>query len=360
VQGFPLVSAGRSINGSNSVALHAIAEPLPDPLAGGELGLITRDVALRTGAQAGVLAGWSEAEELVDVICAWGAAPIHGRLPFPAGQRSSLVGRVLKTGHAAFEPIDTDQDQIFGAQGSGPRITHAAGAAVTAPSGSPAVLCIGFSVRPRYDAATTLWMLEQYAGLAALCQHDRGALEGLLEAARRDGLTGLLNYAAVVAELHREIGRSARHGRPLSCCFIDLDGFKQINDRHGHLYGSGVLADLAILLRDGVRIGDTLGRYGGDEFIAILPDTDYEAASVLADRLRSTISTTRLDGTEDSLTASVGVTEWRVDITADEMLASADEALRTAKRQGGGLVVGAGGVAGGAIRDAAGGARSHG
>ena len=130
--------------------------------------------------------------------------------------------------------------------------------------------------------------VEAYARLAALCLHDPGTLDGLLSAARRDALTGCLSYGALRKELEREIHRAARHGRDVSCCFVDLDGFKLVNDQHGHLHGSRVLARVAAALAKGMRDGDTLGRYGGDEFVAVLPDTDEDAAATLAERLRET------------------------------------------------------------------------
>jgi diguanylate cyclase (GGDEF)-like protein len=197
----------------------------------------------------------------------------------------------------------------------------------------------------------TLWQVESYARLASLCLHEAGTFDGLLTAAHVDGLTGCLNYAAVRAELDREIRRAERHGRSFSCCFIDLDHFKLVNDRHGHLYGNRVLAEVAAILRRGVRIGDTIGRYGGDEFLAILPDADEAAACALGERLRSEVFNARPSGVHERLDASVGVAQWRPGSTADEMLAAADGVLLRAKDGGGGIVVGAGGIAAGARRE---------
>jgi diguanylate cyclase (GGDEF)-like protein len=363
MQGSPRANAGESPRELDGGVLratvaghdpHAFDGSERDPLAGGELGLIIRDVVLRTGGRTGLVAVWNTSEKLVDVICAWGGARIDDRLAsLPAGRRFGFVGRVLETGHAAFEPSNQEDEESLGLTASGVRLTHGAGAAVRVPRGPRGALCVWFSERPRAGRDVTLWMLERYAGLAALCMHDAGMLDGLVAASRVDGLTGLLNHAAIQAELDREIARGARHGRPLSCCFIDLDDFKRVNDRHGHQHGSGVLADVAGVLRDGVRIGDTLGRYGGDEFVAILPDTDYEAACVLAERLRATIAGTRLNGGTETLDASVGVAQWRPGSTSDELLAASDHALREAKSAGGGIVVGAGVVVSRASREVA-------
>jgi diguanylate cyclase (GGDEF)-like protein len=144
----------------------------------------------------------------------------------------------------------------------------------------------------------------------------------------------------------------------MSCCFIDLDHFKGVNDRHGHLYGNRVLAQVAASLRDGVRVGDTIGRYGGDEFLAILPDADEAAACLLGERLRSKIFTTKPSGIGEALDTSIGIAEWRPGSTADDLLGAADAALLCAKDAGGGIVAGAGGVSAGERRDVAWGKRA--
>ena len=132
----------------------------------------------------------------------------------------------------------------------------------------------------------------------------------------------------------------------MSVCLIDLDRFKRINERYGHAHGSRVIAGVAALLRDGARISDTLGRYGADEFVGLMPDTDQAAACVLAERLRSTIATT-LRGANEQLGASVGVAQWQPGSSADELLASAERALLNAQQAGGGVVLGARDMGGG-------------
>lgn len=265
-----------------------------------------------------------------------------------------FVGRVLETGHAAVETLNPNEVLSLGLAASGAPLRYAAGAAVRPPGRPPGALCIGFATLPGHDARTlTLWMVERYAGLAALRTRDEGVLEGLLAAARLDSLTGCLHHTAIRAEPHREVERSARRDRRLSCCFIDLDRLKHIDYSYAHPHGSQMLAEAAAPLREGIRIGDTLGRYGGDEFVAIPSDTDQGAALVLAERLRSTISTTTLNGAHEPLGASVGVAQSRPGCTAEDLLAAADDALRTSKRAGGGLVVGASDVAAGAGRGVA-------
>jgi diguanylate cyclase (GGDEF)-like protein len=308
----------------------------------GELGLITRSLALRSGAEIGLLAGFNPVERIVEVLCAWGAAGLDDLPPLPA---DGFVGRVLEYGRVAVEPLDPEQDASFGVAASGVRLTHAAGVAVRPPGGPPGALCVGFSEAPHRDPELIMWTLEGYARLAALCLHDVGTLDGMLAAARLDGLTGCLNHRAILAELEHEIGRCRRRPRNLACCFIDLDRFKQLNDHHGHVRGSRVLADVAAALRRAVRLADTVGRYGGDEFVAVLPETDERTARLLGERLRLAIAAQAIDGAGLTLDASVGVAQWRVGWTADDVLEAADVALLNAKAAGGGIVMAAGDVA---------------
>ncbi len=178
-----------------------------------------------------------------------------------------------------------------------------------------------------------LWSAESYAAVIALCLDDQGALTELVAAGPWDGLTGCLTYEATMRELDREINRSARGGLHLSVCFIDLDDFKRINDRHGHLCGNDVLASIGQVLRDGVRSCDSVGRYGGDEFIAILPQTSEPEARRLAGRLGSRLADTAIGPLEQRLTASIGVAQWVPGTRSENVLAAADGALLAEKQR---------------------------
>lgn len=311
-----------------------------DRLAAGEFTLLTRRLTVSAKAETGLLVVWNEADRLVSVLSAWGTS--RGG---PAVRRSrwGFVGRVLDAGRPTVERINSAFDASLGYPASGARIAYAAGAGIRPPGGPRGALCLGFSSRPS-DLALTLWQIESYARLASLCLHETGTLDALLETARRDGLAGCLSYAAIRAELDREVARSERHGRPLSCCFIDLDNFKRVNDCHGHLYGNRVLAQVGAALGRGVRAGDSIGRYGGDGFLAILPDTDEAAALALGERLRLSIFAAKPSGTDGRLDTSIGIAQWRPGWTADHMLGAADDALLRAKHGGGAIVAGASGV----------------
>jgi diguanylate cyclase (GGDEF)-like protein len=299
----------------------------------GEVGLVTRDFARRVGAQTAMFVRANGGDP--DVVASWGAATGQQYL---VGARDGFVRRALDLAGPVITDLDP-RDASLGVSASGSRIRRAGGAPVITPSGWRGALCAGFASAPPVDPATELWLLDAYARLAALCLEDAGALGGLLVAARKDALTGCLNYATVREQLSSEVSRSSRHGLCLSCCFIDLDGFKHVNDLHGHLRGNRLLTNVACTLREGVRACDTLGRYGGDEFLAILPETDEAAARVLGDRLRRRISGATEFAADEPLGASVGVAQWHPGSSAEGLIEAADEALLVAKRIGGGVVV---------------------
>jgi diguanylate cyclase (GGDEF)-like protein len=209
-------------------------------------------------------------------------------------------------------------------------------------AGLTGALCAAFPDPPLGDHATLLQAVESHGRLASLCLDEPGLLEGLLASAQLDGLTHCLNYTAIRHELDREIRRAERHQLSLSCCFLDLDDFKLVNERHGHLYGSHLLAEVAKAIGSAVRSEDRLGRYGGDEFVAIFPETDNTDAIGLAERVRRAVSERVTDTLDGRVDASIGVAEWSPGVTADDLLGAADRALGTAKARGGAAVVSAG------------------
>ena len=291
--------------------------------------------AHRVRAETTLIAIWDGVQQSAEIASSWGVAADQVAIP----QRIGFVGRVLRGEHAAAEPIEPGSEHILGTPASGAALTHAIGVPVQAPAGEKAALCAAFSVRPPGYPDMTLQVVESYARLASFCLLDPGALDALFEDSRRDGLTGCLNYSSARQELIREIGRSARHHLHLSCCFIDLDGFKEVNDSHGHLHGNRVLAEIASSLRAGVRGSDSVGRYGGDEFIAILPETGEDEACALAERLRSRLAEAEPNPGDDPIDVSIGVAEWHPGSSSEDLMEAADLALRAAKAAGGGAVV---------------------
>ena len=161
--------------------------------------------------------------------------------------------------------------------------------------------------------------------------------DGFAEKATRDGLTGLLNRRELDARGDAAVALALRHGRTLSCLMIDLDRFKQINDRHGHAAGDAVLREAAGRISASCRASDLIGRYGGEEFLLLLPETDATAAVAAGDKLRLVLSEApfELDGVTITVTGSVGVAAWDEPMmTTASLFAAADEALYSAKELG--------------------------
>ena len=157
----------------------------------------------------------------------------------------------------------------------------------------------------------------------------------LARQALTDDLTGLANRRDGARQLEREIALCVRHGRLLALVRIDVDHFKAINDSRGHQAGDDVLAEVARRLAGAVRGGDELARWGGDEFVAILPDTDRVGALRAAERLRAAVAESPIEaaGADVDVTISLGWAHWSGD-TPDDLLARADGALYKAKGAG--------------------------
>ena len=153
-----------------------------------------------------------------------------------------------------------------------------------------------------------------------------------------DDLTGLYNSRYLNLVLRRETKRASRSGRPLSLLFIDLDGFKAINDTHGHLFGSRALVEAAAVIRRSARETDVVSRFGGDEFALVLPDTGGEGAFAVGERTRERIAAHTFlagDGLDIRLTVSVGVaTLPDVAASAEELVQAADKAMYQVKDSG--------------------------
>jgi diguanylate cyclase (GGDEF)-like protein len=153
-----------------------------------------------------------------------------------------------------------------------------------------------------------------------------------------DDLTQLYNSRYLSQVLRRETKRASRSGRPLSLLFIDLDGFKRINDTHGHLYGSRALIEAAGVIRQSARETDVVARFGGDEFALILPDTGSDGALSVGERIRDRINEFHFltnDGLDIHLTVSVGVaTLPDVAASVEGLIQAADEAMYHVKDHG--------------------------
>jgi two-component system, cell cycle response regulator len=148
-----------------------------------------------------------------------------------------------------------------------------------------------------------------------------------------DSLLRIWNRSAIMELLSKELSRAKRSQTPLSIFLADLDFFKRVNDSHGHLVGDEVLWRAAERMSNEVRESDHLGRYGGEEFLAVLPNCDAEGARVVAERVRQAIGNEPLTN-EVEITVSIGISQWHPGQEVGEFLHRADVALYRAKHNG--------------------------
>lgn len=171
--------------------------------------------------------------------------------------------------------------------------------------------------------------------LAEANRELRRANAQLIRLASVDQLTGLRNRRAFEEAAELELERASRYHAPLALLLLDIDHFKQVNDRHGHLVGDQVLANLSRLIAAQIRVSDILARWGGEEYVLLLPHCGLEEGRAVAEKLRAAVAKevwpAPLDG---SVTVSIGMTTWRDSDTLDDLLARADEALYRAKVDG--------------------------
>jgi len=164
------------------------------------------------------------------------------------------------------------------------------------------------------------------------------AREALREQATRDALTRLWNRSSILDILQRELARATREKRPLGVVLVDLDHFKAVNDTHGHFAGDAVLSEAGRRMQSDMREYDSLGRYGGEEFLVLLPGCDDRSTSSSAERMRAHLANQPmvLSDTTVRMTASFGGTSFRPGspCTAEQLIRRADEALYKAKDLG--------------------------
>lgn len=177
----------------------------------------------------------------------------------------------------------------------------------------------------------------ELANLTALRVDEALASIQLRRTAEHDALTGTMNRRSLDRVLAREFVHARLESLPLTLLFIDIDWFKRVNDEHGHACGDQWLRSIATILRAELRPNDTLGRYGGEEFLVVLPGHDAAASRIIAERLRVAVERSRMDwhGQSMDLTISIGLAARRNgDGTVGEVLERADKALYAAKREG--------------------------
>ena len=222
-----------------------------------------------------------------------------------------------------------------------PRITLALASAATigyllAVLAGSAAGSLGPAAAATVGVNLTALILIAYVAMV-IARAQRQTRDAAIRLSTVDSLTGLFNRTFFFAAMEREIARSARSGRGFCLLMMDLDELKAINDRLGHFYGDRVLRGVGEVITQGVRQIDTAARYGGDEFVVLLPETDPTGAFVLAEKIRLGVGAMAVDlpGGSPRPSLSIGFVSYPDDgRTADELIISADGAMYASKRAG--------------------------
>lgn len=204
-------------------------------------------------------------------------------------------------------------------------------------------LHLGTTDPTRYGAGVGTYFLDRMAAITAVCLENALNVERLAESGLTDTLTSVRNRRYFDQRLDEELARAQRERHALACLFIDIDRFKQINDRWGHPVGDQVIREVARRVAGELRPSDLLARYGGEEFVVLLPRLDISEAQLIAERVRLAVVARPIglsDGAELKATVSAGLASVCVPAAGDlelwgrELLVQADEALLAAKKAG--------------------------
>jgi len=210
-------------------------------------------------------------------------------------------------------------------------------------------LNLGSEDGSRFIEGAATDFLQRLATIVAICLENATNLERLKRVGLTDSLTGVNNRRFFDQRLIEETARAQRTNEPLACLFMDVDHFKAVNDQHGHQLGDQVLRKIAGLIREQLRASDVLGRYGGEEFSALLVNANSDSALEIAERIRAVIekqSFTTSESQTMSVTISIGVAtlpkkcaEIESDRLSEDLVDRADQAVYQAKHKGRNLVV---------------------
>lgn len=187
-----------------------------------------------------------------------------------------------------------------------------------------------------FDAATEVPAVEHLARVLAMAIRNGKLFREVQNQAHTDALTGLRNYRAFHETLRTEMHRSQRYGRPLGLIMLDVDSFKELNDKHGHQAGDAALTELGKVIREATRREDFSARYGGDEIAILLPETPPPGCLSVVRRLVKNVreSEFSFEGRRIPFSISVGVAFFKPDMSITQLVGAADQALYKAKQAG--------------------------
>ncbi len=286
--------------------------------------VLLRCFAYEVGAETGMLLGRNGGSK-TRVLAIWGLA---GSQPSAPWVTNSLIGRAFDASGARIEQSVTAREgQAFDTSS----VEVAVAAPLIGPVGRLGVIYASFAGEPALPEAQLRWITDSYARLAALCMEGGEGLASTLMASSVDRLTGCLSRDAALAALEVEVQRTQREGGRLSCCLLDLDEFRTINDALGHLEGNRVLAAVGDELRNATRPYDAVGRLEEDEFVVIFPETGATEARHSVDRMQARIATCITDTAGIPGSVSAGIAELEEGDSVQTLLEAAYRALRGAK-----------------------------
>ena len=299
-------------------------------------GLLAARARQQTSTDAALVARWEEGSTVLRVICRDGMVGDSQAIDVA---ESAARRQVLREGR----PVVIQADSPDAGVEAGQLRQICAHSLVLLPlnAGGRTIGMIELLARtqPRNPSAAELQACEAMASLAAAGLEKVRVLEQLRNAADMDLVTGVNNHRYLQERLRQEVARSARSHSPLAVLMLDLDKFKPINDRHGHADGDRVLQTIAATIKANVRTVDIVARYGGDEFVVLMPDTSDSAAEQVARRVVAGVSHQRhalSDGSHVTVGISAGLAVYPSDgRNSAQLLQAADAAMYNAKRDGG-------------------------
>jgi diguanylate cyclase (GGDEF)-like protein len=293
--------------------------------------LTSLDVVLRcfvstVDADSGIIIGRSPSGK-IELLSASGHAAQRATVPWTRG---SFLGQAMQT-----QGVSLEESSGFRDAGSVIDAWHAVACRIVGPSGPQGAIYAGFERVSHLSRDELTWAAESHARLAGLCMSETGdGVAQILRSSGVDQLTGCLRYERVIETLKGEIQRSTRQGHELSCCFLDIDHFEAINDEHGRVQGNRVLAGAGKALIESARSFDCVGRFGGDEFVIVMPETSHANARRASSRMRRAVARGVESSTGLTVTVSSGIAQWKRGDSMLQLLEAADRALQADKATG--------------------------